>query len=145
MCNCPAGFGAGAERHAPDCPGRFTDKIQPTPVTAPLRPSLAKKWDCPKLPTDFEPGYSAQRAAALEIMQKSRHEHEELTEALLLDALGMTREEAVANRLRITQHCHPGKTVWLLDGEPVIEFSAPQLRHDELVTGYKVLRKVRSE
>ncbi len=23
FCNCPAGFSAAPERHAPDCPGRF--------------------------------------------------------------------------------------------------------------------------
>lgn len=143
-CNCPAGFGAGAERHAPDCPGRQLDVIRPTPVTLPLRPSLAKKWDCPKVPAEFRAdvnqGYSAQRAAFQELLQKARHQHEELKNNLLLQALGMTVEEALENRHRISRHCHPDKDVFLLDGEPVVEIHKPVIRDDRLVTTYKMLR-----
>lgn len=144
-CDCPAGFGAGAERHAPDCPGRKLDKIAPTPLTMPLRPSLAPKWDCPKadggyVGGDFDPGYSAQHAAFQELLQKTRHEQDEMQDALLLNALQMTREEAVVNRHRITRHCHPDRDLFLLDGEPVIEIHKPVIRGDELVTSYKILR-----
>lgn len=36
FCNCPAGFSAAPERHAPDCPGRFGAGKAPTPVPATL-------------------------------------------------------------------------------------------------------------
>lgn len=39
FCNCPAGFSAAPERHAPDCPGRFGAGKAPTPVPATLRAS----------------------------------------------------------------------------------------------------------
>lgn len=34
FCNCPAGFSAAPERHAPDCPGRFGAGKTRTPVQA---------------------------------------------------------------------------------------------------------------
>lgn len=145
FCNCPAGFAASPERHAPDCPGRSLAAIRPTPVTMPLRPSLAEKWDCPKLPAEFQPeidtSYSAQRAAFLELLQKTRQEHDEMRETILLRALGMTAEEAVANRHRISRHCHPDQDVFLVDGEPVVAIHKPVIRGDELVTSYQILRK----
>lgn len=144
MCDCPAGFGAGAERHAPDCPGRVTDHIRPTPVTMPLRPSQATRWECPKVPAEFiadvAAGYSAQRAAFQELLQNTRREHEELQDTVLLKALGMTAQEALDNRHRITRHIHPDKDVFLLDGEPVVEIHKPVIRGDELVTSYRILR-----
>ncbi|UZD96231.1 hypothetical protein LOY64_04285 [Pseudomonas corrugata] len=39
FCNCPAGFSADPERHAPDCPGRFGAGKSPTPVPATYKPS----------------------------------------------------------------------------------------------------------
>ncbi|WP_236169861.1 hypothetical protein [Pseudomonas atacamensis] len=36
FCDCPAGFSASPERHAPDCPGRFGAGKAPTPVPATL-------------------------------------------------------------------------------------------------------------
>lgn len=36
FCDCPAGFSAAPERHAPDCPGRFGAGKAPTPVPATL-------------------------------------------------------------------------------------------------------------
>lgn len=37
FCDCPAGFEAVPERHAPDCPGRSGAGKAPTPVTKPLK------------------------------------------------------------------------------------------------------------
>ena len=39
FCNCPAGFSAEPERHAPDCPGRSGAGKRPTPVPATLKPT----------------------------------------------------------------------------------------------------------
>lgn len=141
-CNCPAGFGAGAERHAPDCPGRKLDAITPTPLTLPRITPADFGASRPQinLPEGFDPGYSAQRAALQELLQKNRRENEALQDELLLRALGVTREEAVANRHRITRHCHPDRDLFLLDGEPVVEIHKPVIRGDELVTSYKILR-----
>ncbi|QIB09019.1 hypothetical protein GZ982_30200 (plasmid) [Pseudomonas fluorescens] len=36
FCNCPAGFKAAPERHAPDCPGRSGSGKGPTPLTMPI-------------------------------------------------------------------------------------------------------------
>ena len=36
FCDCPAGFNAAPERHAPDCPGRSGAGKAPTPITKPL-------------------------------------------------------------------------------------------------------------
>lgn len=114
-------------------------------VTGYIRPSLAPKWDCPKangghVGGDFDPGYSAQRAAFLELLQKTRQEHDEMQEIILFRALGMTAEEAVANRHRISRHCHPEQDVFLVDGEPVVAIHKPVIRGDELVTSYQILR-----
>lgn len=92
--------------------------------------------------SDFEPGYSAQRAALHELVQKMQREQEAMQDNLVLNALGMTREEAIANKHRITRHCHPSKDVFLLDGEPVVEIHKPDNRGDELITTYRVMRKL---
>jgi hypothetical protein len=50
FCDCPAGFNADPERHAPDCPGRSgAGKRGPTPVpttveTARFEPSVQRFW-----------------------------------------------------------------------------------------------------
>lgn len=42
FCNCPAGFSAAPERHAPDCPGRWGVGKAPTPVPATTpKPSMS--------------------------------------------------------------------------------------------------------
>lgn len=89
---------------------------------------------------EIDTSYSAMRAAFQELLQKTRHEQDEMQDALLLNALQMTRQEAVVNRHRITRHCHPDRDLFLLDGEPVIEIHKPVIRGDELVTSYKILR-----
>lgn len=110
-----------------------------------IKPSKAPMWECPKVPAEFladaNAGYSAQRAAFQELLQKTRREQEELQNTLLLNALGMTAEEALDNWHRITRHIHPGKDVFLLDGEPVVEIHKPVIRGDELVTSYRIPRK----
>ena len=118
---------------------------KPVVVGTRFRPSLAEKWDCPKAPGghvggDFDPGYSAQRAAFLELLQKTRQEHDETQETILLRALGMTAEEAVANRHRISRQCHPDQDVFMVDGEPVVAIHKPLIRGDELVISYQILR-----
>lgn len=109
-----------------------------------IKPSTAPMWDCPKVPAEFvadvAAGYSAQRAAFQELLQKTRREHEELRETVLLKALGMTAQEALDNRHRITRHQYPDKDVFLLDGEPVVEIHKPVIRGDELVTRHRNLR-----
>lgn len=97
--------------------------------------------DAAEFLADVNAGYSAQRAAFQELLQKTRHEHEEKVNTLLLNALGMTAEEALDNRHRITRHIHPDKDVFLLDGEPVVEIHKPVFRGDELVTSYRILRE----
>ena len=43
FCDCPAGFNADPERHAPDCPGRSgAGKRGPTPVPATIKPSAVE-------------------------------------------------------------------------------------------------------
>lgn len=96
--------------------------------------------DAAEFIADANAGYSAQRAAFQELLQKTRREHEELRDTVLLNALGMTAEEALNNRHRITRHIHPDKDVFLLDGEPVVEIHKPVIRGDELVTSYRILR-----
>lgn len=91
---------------------------------------------------DVNAGYSAQRAAFQELLQNTRREHEELQDTVLLKALGMTAQEALDNRRRITRHIHPDKDVFLLDGEPVVEIHKPVIRGDELVTSYRILREL---
>jgi len=50
FCDCPAGFNADPERHAPDCPGRScAGKRGPTPVPATIKrsavePSVQRFW-----------------------------------------------------------------------------------------------------
>lgn len=107
-----------------------------------IKPSKAPMWECPKAPGgDFDPTWSAQRAGFQELLQNTRREHEELRDTVLLKALGMTAEEALDNRHRITWHTHPDKDVFLLDGEPVVEIHKPVIRGDKLVTSYRNLRK----
>ena len=89
---------------------------------------------------EIDTSYSAQRAAFLELLQKTRQEHDEMQETILFRALGMTAEEAVANRRRISRHCHPDQDVFLVDGEPVVAIHKPVIRGDELVTCYQILR-----
>lgn len=48
FCNCPAGFSAEPERHAPDCPGRFGAGKARTPVpetTPALKVTAAEELD----------------------------------------------------------------------------------------------------
>lgn len=96
--------------------------------------------DAAEFLADANAGYSAQRAAFQELLQKTRREHEELRDTVLLKALGMTAQEALDNRHRITRHIHPDKDVFLLDGEPVVEIHKPVIRGDELVTRHRILR-----
>ena len=158
-CNCPAGFGAGAERHAPDCPGRKLDKIEPTPLTKPsdfgasrpvvfapgyIKPAELASNKPPMDISDFCPDqspYSSVRAALLEKAAEVRHAHEEWQEVVVLAVLGMTREEALANLPRITRHAYPDKDVVLLDCEPFVEIHRPRFNHDEFLVSFRVLRK----
>lgn len=39
FCNCPAGFNADPERHAPDCPGRSGAGKRPMPVPETIKPA----------------------------------------------------------------------------------------------------------
>lgn len=159
-CNCPAGFGAGAERHAPDCPGRRLDKTKPTPLTTPsgfsasrpvvfapgyVKPSgLAANKPPPMSISDFRPDQSprsSMHAVLLEKEAEVRDAFEDLQEVVVLATLGMTREEALANLPRITRHAHPDRDVVLLDGEPVVEVHHPRFNHDEFLVSFRVLRK----
>lgn len=45
FCNCPAGFSAEPERHAPDCPGRSGAGKARTPVSA-TTPALKVPTTC---------------------------------------------------------------------------------------------------
>jgi|GEM_PF-4403053 len=45
FCNCPAGFSAEPERHAPDCPGRFGAGKARTPVPVTIKPAEQHQGD----------------------------------------------------------------------------------------------------
>ena len=59
FCDCPAGFEADPERHAPDCPGRSGVGKAPTPVPAAHKAPIAPV---------FEPNYSRMFLAAVECL-----------------------------------------------------------------------------
>lgn len=140
-CNCDAS--AGAPDHARTCPehrdfGKINVKdfgaSKPAVIARNyIQPSEWPTWECPV--------WSAQQEAFKELLRQAQQDSDEMREACLLKALGMTREEAVANRHRITRHCHPGQDVFLLDGEPVIAIHKPVFRGDEMVTSFQILRK----
>ena len=143
FCMCPSCLGTQIKDER--CHQHLMTPSAPLPVIKPLfRPQFTKEKSRPELAGDFQPGLGlsdfAHREAFHKLIQKTWHEHEVMQDDLLLKALGMSAKEAMANRHRITRHCHPGKDVFLLDGEPVVAIHKPVIRGDELVTTYQILR-----
>lgn len=116
FCDCPAGFNADPERHAPDCPGRSgAGKRGPTPVPATLEtvrvePTVQRFWAeearnirCVRA-EDFDAHVSRLQAeiAELQKFKTSYMEWHEKTEPLLqgFEAVELGRHRADVLRSR---------------------------------------------
>ena len=143
-CKLDAQLGAAMNRPEP-VDQSLMSPTAPLPVVKPLfRSAFQKEKSHLGVPTEFladvNADCSAQRAVLLEKAAEARNAFEEWQDGVLLAIFGMSREDLVANRDRITRHAHPDKDVYLLDGQPVVEIHRPRFNNAEFVATFKVLR-----
>lgn len=91
LCNCPAGFSADPERHAPDCPGRSgAGKARtPVPATTPaLTVSAAEELDA-VLHWRRKHAQAIRERDALQQLLNAKDERADLLEGLLREVVAL--------------------------------------------------------